>query len=117
MNYLDNALDIGIKEADFWFMTLAELDRYIASYNRTKKAQEQERAIYDYILADLIGRSAARILNSNNEYPPISAVYPKLFDNTELVEKQEEKKQELSALRFKLFANSFNKRFRGEQKE
>jgi hypothetical protein len=116
INYLEGALDYGIKECDFWNMTLAELDRAIASYNRVKKVEEQEKAMFDYILADLIGRSAARILNSNNEYPHISAVYPHLFEDTELKEKQAEQKAELSALRFKLFAESFNKNYKGAQK-
>ena len=97
-------------------MTLSEIERAIASFNRVKKIQEQERAIYDYILADLIGRSVARILNSNNSMPEISEVYPNLFDNTAIKQKQEEKKQELSALRFKLFAQSFNDKYKGAQK-
>jgi hypothetical protein len=112
MDYLKNALDYGIKECEFWDMTLAELERAVESKLRVKKNQDQEKAIFDYILADLIGRSVARVVNANNTMPEISEVYPNLFEKTALKHRQEEKKAELSALRFKLFANSFNTRFK-----
>lgn len=98
-------------------MTLAELERLIASKKRVYKAQAQERASFDYILADLIGRSVARVYNSSNTLPEISSAYPTLFDSKEVEEQKATKKAELSALRFRLFANSFNKRFKEVAKE
>jgi len=92
-------------------MTLAELERAILSKRRMEKIRAQERASYDYILADLIGRSVARLQSSSNKMPEISAAYPTLFDAQEIEEKKAEKKAELSALRFKLFANAFNEKF------
>lgn len=62
-------------------MTIAELERAIDSKKRVQKQQAQEKANYDYILADLIGRSISRIYNSSNKMPDISAVYPTLFDS------------------------------------
>lgn len=112
--WLDTALDSGITEADFWNMTLAELVRAIDSKNRQEKIRQQERATYDYIQADLIGRSIARVYNTANQMPDISAVYPTLFDSKEIAQKKAQKNAELSALRFKQFAQSFNKRFRKE---
>lgn len=38
-NWLDNALDYGITEFDFWNMTLAELERAIESKRRVKKIE------------------------------------------------------------------------------
>lgn len=64
-----------------------------------------------YALADLIGRSVARLYNSSNTMPDISEVYPTLFDSEEIKQQKQEKQAELSALRFKLFADSFNKKF------
>lgn len=93
-------------------MTLAELTRLINSKKRLQKQQAQEKASYDYILADLIGRSIARIHSSSNEYPQIADVYPTLFDREVVAEKIQEKKDELSALRFKQFAQSYNKKFK-----
>jgi hypothetical protein len=115
--WLANALDMGITEQDFWNMTLAELERALASKRRIMKQQAQEQASLDYILADLIGRSVGRIYSSSTKLPPISEVYPTLFDSQEIEQKRAEKNAELSALRFRNFANSFNKRFKKEGAE
>ena len=80
------------------------------------KRKAQERASFDYILADLIGRSVARIHSSSNQLPEISEAYPTLFDSKEIEERKATKKAELSALRFKQFAASFNKKFKEEAK-
>ena len=97
-------------------MTLAELERVIASKKRQQKAAAQEKATFDYIQADLIGRSIARIYNSSATMPHISEAYPTLFDSEEIVEAKKAKVQELSILRFKLFADSHNKKLKGGTK-
>lgn len=97
-------------------MTLAELERAIESKNRIKKLEAQEKASFDYALAELIGRSVARIYGSQNSMPEISEVYPMLFDNKEVEEKKAERRAELSALRLKQFATSYNKKFKEEAK-
>ena len=98
-------------------MTLAELERLIESKRRTQKTEAQEKASYDYILADMIGRSISRIYSSSSRMPDISEMYPTLFDTKEIEEKRSAKKSELSALRFRQFANSYNKKFKEEAKE
>ena len=98
-------------------MTFAEVIRAADSYNRIKKAEMQEKASYDYILADLVGRSIARMYNSNNTYPEIGEVYPSLFDLEAIQQQKQEQKDNLSALRFKQFAQSYNKRFEGGVKD
>ena len=95
-------------------MTLGELDRAIKSKIRVKKRQDQEKAAFDYILADLIGRSIARIYSSSAKLPEITEVYTTLFDSQELQEKKQEQLEELSALRFKQFAQAYNKKFNKE---
>lgn len=95
-------------------MTIAELDRLIESKKRIQKREQQNKASFDYILADLIGRSMARLYSSSARMPEISASYPTLFDSEEIQEKKQERKDELSALRFKQFAQSYNKKFNKE---
>lgn len=102
---------MGIKENEFWEMTLAELERAINSYKRREKARAQEQASFDYILADLIGRSIGRLYSSATKIPEISQAYPSLFDSEEIQAQKAEKQAELSALRFKQFANFHNKKF------
>ena len=97
-------------------MTFAELERAIDSKRRMEKLRAKERASYDYILADMIGRSISRIYSSSASIPEIEEVYPSLFNKEEILEKKQEQKAELSALRFKQFANSFNKKFQGGAK-
>lgn len=77
------------------------------------KAQAQERATFDYILADLIGRSIGRIYSSTTNIPDIATVYPTLFDSKDIEEKKAEKLAEISALRFKQYASFHNNRFNG----
>lgn len=111
---MENALDLDITERDFWDMTLIELERVMASKKRQLIQKQQETASFHYILADLIGKSVSRIYNSANTLPTIQEVYPTLFDSQEIEQKKIEKKAELSALRFKQFAQSYNKKFNKE---
>ena len=110
------ALDEGITEADFWEMTIAEVDRAIKSKIRVYKRQLQERASMDYTLANLIGHSIARIYSSSHTMPAIEEAYPSLFDVQEIQAKKKEKQAEISALRFKQFAASYNKKYKEANK-
>lgn len=105
-------MDIGIREIEFWEMTIAELDRAIMSWERNQKRIAQERAVYDYISASLIGRSIASYFSNGVTMPEIEEIYPTLFNDErqKKKEQQEELKAQLSALRFRQFANSYNKR-------
>ena len=110
--WLEIALDYGIDETNYWNMTLAEVIRAIESKKRKQKLQAQERASYDYILADLIGRSISRIYSSSSKMPTIQEVYPSLFDTAEIEEQKQQKQMELSVLRFKMFAQSHNNKIK-----
>lgn len=107
---------MGITEFDFWNMTLAELERAMKSKQRVQKQEAQERASFDYILADLIGRSVGRLYSSSTHIPDISEVYPTLFESKAIEEQKAIRKAELSALRFRQFANNYNKQFNGGAK-
>lgn len=111
--WLDIALDYGISECEYWNMTLAELTRAIESKKRIQKREAQEKASYDYILADLIGRSISRIYSSGNKMPPIAEAYPSLLEAEEIQQKIADKKAELSVIRFKQFAQSHNNKYKG----
>lgn len=115
---LDNALDWGITEQEFWNMTIGELDRLVNSRQRVEKHRAKERATFDYTLALLIGR-AVRGGDEEHPFPELYEVYPELFLE-EAVKKQEEKldrQAELSAIRFIQFAESFNSKFDKEANE
>lgn len=94
-------------------MTIAELERLIESKKRIKKIQDQEKASFDYALADMVGRSIARIYSSSARMPELYEIYPSLFDSEEMQERKQEQKDNLSALRFKQFAQAYNKKNKG----
>ena len=110
-------MDIGVNEFEFWNMTIAEVKRAVDSFNRVEKGRLKEKATFDYIMADLIGKSVARIANANNEYPAISEVYPTLFDGVAVQEQKQERKDEISSIRFQQFVQSFNSRYKGVNNE
>lgn len=95
-------------------MTISELIRAVESKKRVMKQAAQEKASFDYILANLVGVSVGRLYSSTSHYPEINEVYPQLFDMPHLAEEKQQKQDELSALRFKLFVDSFNKKKREE---
>jgi hypothetical protein len=107
---LETALDYGITEQEFWQMTFAEIERAAKSKRRCKLIAAQEKASFDYNLAGLIIKGVSKVMGDKSTYPTMEEAYPGIFDN--LVEEQaaqrQAKKMELSALRFKQFAKSFN---------
>jgi hypothetical protein len=56
-------------------------------------------------------------MDGKNKLPDLEEAYPSLFDDTDRAEKKAEVKENLSALRFKQFALSYNKRFKEVVKE
>ena len=108
--WLNTALDCDIKEKEFWDMTITELQRAIDSYRRKQKAQAQEKAYFDYTLADLIGQSVARLHSSANKMPPIYNVYTTLFEAEQLEIAAQKKRDEVFAARIKQFATRHNQK-------
>lgn len=96
-------------------MTISEITRMAKSKQRTTITASKERAVFDYLLADLIGKSVSRIYSNSARMPELYEVYPSLFEQEDIEEKKQEQRDTLSALRFKQFAQSYNKRFKKEE--
>ena len=98
-------------------MTPGEVVRFIESRNRVRRIEAQEKASYDYILANLIVKGISITLGSKDPMPTIQEVYPKLFDDLaeEHEEKVQQQKAQLSALRFKQFAQSYNNNLKNKE--
>ncbi len=94
-------------------MTIAELERAIASYTRRKQEENKQKATYDYILANLIARGVQSAIVGGDGMPDITEVYSSLFkvENEKRKEERQALNNELSTLRFIEFANSYNKKF------
>lgn len=98
-------------------MTFQELQNCFESRSRVIKREKQEQATFDYILGDLIGRSIARIYNSENSYPKIYEVYPSIFNKEEMEQAEFDRRMELSALKLQEFTKSFNEKFNKKEVE
>lgn len=98
-------------------MTISELERVVLSWQRVQKVKGQEQAAYDYILASLIGINVARFFSNDVEIPALAEVYSHLFEDKaeEIQETKQDTKTELSALRFRQFAQSYNERFYNQE--
>ena len=111
------ALDANIKELDFWEMTPAEVSRAVNARSRAIKRETKEKASYDYILATLIVKGVAICLGDKKPFPTLQEAYPSVFDE-ELAAQEEQinnRKTELSVLRFKQFAQSYNTKYENKE--
>ena len=98
-------------------MTIAELMRAVDSYKRQYRARERQQAAFDYILADAMGRSVARIYSSSAHMPKLYELYPALFDSEEIQEQEQARRDELSIMRFKQYAQAHNNKLKGGNSE
>ena len=89
---------------------MAELVRAVESARRRDKAEQQRRAAYDYRLADLVGRSVARIYSKAATLPELSEAYPGIFDEELLEEARAEREAERFAAQLRAFSAAHNKR-------
>lgn len=95
-------------------MTIGEIKRAVDSKLRRDKYNAQQQALLDYIQADLIGRSVGRFIVGTDElqYPTVEEAYASLFEDKAKIKQEEKAKKldELSALRFRQFANFHNEK-------
>lgn len=93
------------------------MNRAIEAKQRAHRREAQEKAYFDYTLADAIGRSVARLYSDSNEFPKIEELYSGLFDKQEIEQERQKRADDISMIRFKQFAKTFNKKLEMEVKE
>lgn len=81
------AINYGYDEDKFWDSTLLKVNRFMDG----AQWRYQQQATFDYILANLIGISCARMLSSGVEYPEIEDVYTNLFDEKQRIKQNTQK--------------------------
>ena len=79
---LEQCMSIGMTEKDFYDSTFKQVKRYAESYTTREKAKMQEKAFFDYQLANMIGTSVARLFSNDVQYPSIEEAYAGIFDDT-----------------------------------
>lgn len=98
-------------------MTIGEVTRAVESNNRLVKLEAKERATFDYIQATLIVKGFAIAFGAKESYPTIQQAYSGVFDDEIKAKEQEiqDRKDTLSALRFKQFAQSYNDKLKHKE--
>ena len=113
---LVQCMSIGMTEEDFYNSTLAQVTRYVESYNKQQENQLQEKAYFDYQLANLIGMSVARLLSKDAKYPTFEKAYP--FVNKDAkAEVNEEWEMEVQHNKLREWAEQINKKFKADKVE
>lgn len=82
----------------------------VVRYSEGVLWRKKEQAQFDYILADLIGASMARVLSKDVRFPAIEDVYPHLFKQEDTVDDDTEEETRMinSQNRFLEFALKHN---------
>ena len=98
---LDNMLDTGLSEFEFWNMTIGEIERYADSYKRREEARLKEKAFFYYRLGDLIGISNGRYYSKDFVYPEIYEVFDGIYNAEEVETARQEERDKQSIERLK----------------
>lgn len=111
MDLLEKCMGIGMREEDFYSSTLAQVTRYIEAYNKQQQNELQEKAYFDYQLANLIGVSVSRLLSKDAKYPSFEKAYPFINQSAQAKEDNEEWEMEVQHHRLREWAEQMNKKF------
>lgn len=73
---LEQCMIIGMTENDFYNSTLAQVTRYVKSYQDKQQRDMEEKAFFDWQLANLVGISVGRLMSKNAQFPKLEEAYP-----------------------------------------
>ena len=94
-------------------MTLAEVKRYIDTYEKKRTRELKEQAMIEYITCDLMATSIGRLLSKDVKYPTFIDAFSNLFTEEEIKQIEEERakaKYEQTIARMKAMAQAHNER-------
>lgn len=112
-DYLLGCLQLGLTEAEFNRMTLAEVKRWIDAHEKCRIRELKEQAMISYISVDLIGVSVGRLLTKDVSYPQFTEAFASLFTEEEIKQIEEERlraRREETIARMKAMAKAHNDR-------
>lgn len=92
--YLEECLQHGLTEEQFYSMTLGEIKRYGAAIEPMKRQHLQDQSLMDYIQAHLIALNVGKIISSKQEVPDREEIYSFLYTKEELQKLKEEKERQ-----------------------
>ena len=114
------ALDCDISSFLFWESSVLEIGDYIESYRRKERMKQKQIAIHNHNLADQLLRGISIIFSeekaSESDIKQIWDYYPDLFEDEKkeyYIQKEQDEFESFKARRLR-FANSYNKKFKGD---
>ena len=109
---LIDALAYGLAEESYWEMSLSDIKRYFEKVAEKQLNEQRTAAILQYIQADIIGASVARLMSKSAKFPPLEKVYPNLFEPVldEMEIAKQNRRNELSIERMKIYAAAHNRK-------
>ena len=119
-DYLLACLELGLTESQFNSMTLAEVKRYIDTYEKKRTRELKEQAMIEYITCDLMATSIGRLLSKDVKYPTFIDAFSNLFTEEEIEQIEEERakaKYEQTIARMKAMAQAHNERLDKQNQE
>lgn len=92
---LVQCMSIGMREEDFYNSTLSQVTRYVEAHNKQKQQEMEEKAFFDWQLANLICMSVGRLMSKDAKYPKLHEAYGFLDteENRQIREEQERKER------------------------
>lgn len=112
-DYLNACMILGLTEAEFNAMTLAEVKRWLEAHEKRRLRELQEEAMIAYISVDLIGVSVGRLMSRDIKYPQFVDAFVNLFSKEEIAKIEEDKakrEREEFIAKFKAMAENHNER-------
>jgi hypothetical protein len=78
---LVQCLAIGLSRQEFFNSTLKEITQFVDAYKKQQQNKLEEQAYFDWMLANLIGSSVARLMSKDAKFPKLEEAYPFVKDN------------------------------------
>ena len=78
---LVQCLAIGLSRQEFYNSTLKEVTQYVEAYKKQQQNKLEQQAYFDWMLANLIGNSVARLMSKDAKFPKLEEAYPFVKDS------------------------------------
>lgn len=116
MELLAQCMSIGMKEDEFYELTLNQITRYVESHTKQQENKYRDQAFFDYQLASLIKIAIGSVIDRKVTFPSFEKAYPFVKG---IREKEIDNEWEMEVQRIKLreWAEQMNKKIEKKKKE
>lgn len=109
MDLLGQCMSIGMKENEFYELTLDQITRYVESYTKQQENKYQDQAFFDYQLANLIRIAIGGLIDKKVSFPALEKAYP-FVKGTYEKEVDEQWEMEVQRIKLREWAEQMNQK-------